>query len=156
MTDFHEDRYFDPDPTTRNLARELYESTRALPIVSPHGHVEAAMLAANEPFADPASLIVTPDHYILRLLYSRGVSLESVGVRRLDDTVAVVETDPRKIWRTFAEHWHMFRATPTQAGTFIYASQNAQIWLVLRPASGAKNIKPGLMTMQRLLLGLGR
>jgi len=115
VTDFHEDRYFDPDPTTRNLARELYESTRALPIVSPHGHVEAAMLAANEPFADPASLIVTPDHYILRLLYSRGVSLESVGVRRLDDVTAIVETDPKKIWRTFAEHWHMFRATPTQA-----------------------------------------
>jgi glucuronate isomerase len=115
VTDFHEDRYFDPDPTTRSLARELYESTRALPIVSPHGHVDAAMLAANEPFADPASLIVTPDHYILRLLYSRGVSLESLGVPRLDDTTAVVETDPKKIWRTFAEHWHMFRATPTHA-----------------------------------------
>ena len=115
MTEFHEDRYFDPDPTTRNLARELYEGTRALPIVSPHGHVDAAMLAANEPFADPVSLIVTPDHYILRLLYSRGVSLESLGVRRLDDANPGAESDPKKIWRTFAEHWHLFRATPTRA-----------------------------------------
>ena len=115
MTEFHEDRYFDPDPTTRNLARELYEGTRELPIVSPHGHVDAAMLAANEAFADPASLIVTPDHYILRLLYSRGVSMESMGVQRLDEAGVGVEQDPRKIWRTFAENWHLFRATPTRA-----------------------------------------
>ena len=115
VTEFNEDRYFDPDPTTRNLARELYDGTRALPIVSPHGHVDATMLASNEAFADPASLIVTPDHYILRLLYSRGVSLESLGVRRIDDEKVDVESDSKKIWRTFAEHWQLFRATPTRA-----------------------------------------
>jgi glucuronate isomerase len=115
LTELHEDRYFDPDPTTRSYARELYESTRQLPIVSPHGHVDAAMLDADQAFSDPASLIVTPDHYILRLLYSRGVPLESLGVRRLDDPNAVMETDPRKIWATFAEHWHLLRATPTRA-----------------------------------------
>ena len=115
MTEFHEDRYYDPDPTTRSLAREIYDGTRALPIVSPHGHVDAAVLAANEPFADPASLIVTPDHYVLRLLYSRGVTLESLGVRRIDDTTLSVESEPRKIWQTFAKHWHLFRATPTRA-----------------------------------------
>jgi glucuronate isomerase len=115
VTEFLEDRYFDPDPTTRSLARELYEGTRELPIVSPHGHVDAAMLAANEAFADPASLIVTPDHYILRLLYSRGVSMESLGVKRLDDANIGVEQDPKKIWRTFADNWQLFRATPTSA-----------------------------------------
>lgn len=115
MTELHEDRFFDPEPTTRSYAREIYEGTRDLPIVSPHGHVDAAVLAANEPFPDPASLIVTPDHYILRLLYSRGVSLESLGVRPLDDGAANVEADPRKIWQTFAEHWHLFRGTPTRA-----------------------------------------
>ena len=115
VTEFHEDRYFDPDPTTRSYARELYEGTRQLPIVSPHGHVDAAMLDADVAFSDPASLIVTPDHYILRLLYSRGVSLESLGVRRVDDANAAVEADPRKIWATFAEHWHSFRGTPTRA-----------------------------------------
>ena len=115
VTEFHEDRYFDPDPTTRSYARELYEGTRQLPIVSPHGHVEAAMLDADEPFSDPASLIVTPDHYILRLLYSHGVPLEALGVRRVDDASATAENDPRKIWATFAQHWHLFRATPTRA-----------------------------------------
>ena len=115
MTEFHEDRYFDPDPTTRAYAREIFAETRSLPIVSPHGHVDAAMLASNDAFTDPASLIVTPDHYILRLLYSRGVALESLGVRRLGDTSATVEEDPRKIWQLFATYWHLFRSTPTRA-----------------------------------------
>ena len=115
MSELREDRYFDPDPTTRRYAREIYDDTRALPIVSPHGHVDAAVLAGNEPFADPASLIVQPDHYILRLLYSRGVPLESLGVARIDTSSEPVESDPRKIWQTFAAHWHLFRATPTHA-----------------------------------------
>ena len=115
MSGFHEDRYFDPDPTIRRHARALYEETRALPIVSPHGHVDPAILARNDPFSDPASLIITPDHYILRMLYSRGVSLESLGVAPIDGASPPAETDPRKIWQTFADHWHLFRGTPTRA-----------------------------------------
>ena len=115
MTEFHEDRYFDPDPTTRSCAREIYDETGALPIISPHGHVDVAVLAANDPFPEPASLIVTPDHYILRLLYSRGIPLESLGVRRVDDPTAAVESDPKKIWQVFADNWHLFRGTPTRA-----------------------------------------
>ncbi|MGH7652028.1 MAG: glucuronate isomerase [Gemmatimonadaceae bacterium] len=115
VTPLHEDRYFDPDPVIRRHARELYNETCTLPIVSPHGHVDPAILAKNDPFADPASLIVTPDHYILRMLYSRGVPLESLGVRRLHGSAAGMETDPRKIWQTFADNWHLFRATPTRA-----------------------------------------
>jgi glucuronate isomerase len=115
VTGLHEDRYFDPDPTIRRHARALYEETRALPIVSPHGHVDAGILARNEPFADPASLIVTPDHYILRMLYSRGISMEALGVAALDGSSPAAEMDPRKIWQTFADHWHLFRATPTRA-----------------------------------------
>lgn len=115
MSGLNADRYFDSDPTIRRHARELYEGTRALPIVSPHGHVDPAILADNEAFADPASLLITPDHYILRLLYSRGVPLESLGVARIDGSSEVAETDPRKIWQTFADHWHIFRATPTRA-----------------------------------------
>jgi len=111
----HEDRFFDPDPTTRKHAHALYDETRALPIVSPHGHVDAALLASNEAFPDPASLIVSSDHYILRLLYSRGVSLESLGVASIDGSPPASETEPRKIWQTFADHWHLFRATPTRA-----------------------------------------
>lgn len=115
MTGLHEDRCFDPDPATRRDARTLYDATRALPIVSPHGHVDPAILATNEAFTDPASLIITPDHYILRMLYSRGVPLESLGVAPIDGMPPRAETDPRKIWRTFADHWHLFRGTPTRA-----------------------------------------
>ena len=115
MSGLNEDRYFDPDPTIRRHARALYDETRALPIVSPHGHVDPAILAGNDAFADPASLLITPDHYIFRLLYSRGVPLESLGVAPIDGSTDVGETDPRRIWQTFADHWHLFRATPTRA-----------------------------------------
>ena len=115
MTGLHEDRYFDPDPTIRRNARTLYDATRALPIVSPHGHVDPAILAKNEAFSDPASLIITPDHYILRMLYSRGVPLESLGVAPIDGTPPLATTDPHKIWQTFADHWYLFRGTPTRA-----------------------------------------
>src|SRR5204863_494740 len=71
----HEDRCFDPDPAIRRVARTLYDETRRLPIIAPHGHVDPRMLAGNEPFAEPAALIVQPDHYILRLLYARGAPL---------------------------------------------------------------------------------
>jgi glucuronate isomerase len=115
VINFHEDRYFDPDPTIRRYARALYDETRALPIVSPHGHVDPAILANDDAFADPTSLIITPDHYIIRMLYSQGVSLESLGVARIDGTSHAVERRPRKIWQKLADHWHLFRATPTRA-----------------------------------------
>jgi glucuronate isomerase len=115
VTKLHEDRYFDSDPIVRRHARALYEQTRTLPIVSPHGHVDAAVLATNEAFPDPASLIVTPDHYILRMLYSRGVPLESLGVPPVDGMPPSAEQDPRKIWQIFADHWQVFRATPSRA-----------------------------------------
>jgi glucuronate isomerase len=111
----NEDRYFDPDPSVRRQAREIYDATRALPIVSPHGHVDAALLASDAPFPDPASLLVTPDHYVLRMLYSRGVPLEALGVSPIDGQPPVAETDPRRIWQLFADHWQLFRATPTRA-----------------------------------------
>src|SRR5205823_8609840 len=109
------DRCFDPDPTVRRVARELYDETRPLPIVSPHGHVDPRILARDEPFAEPAALIVQPDHYILRLLYARGVPLEALGVPRRDGGGAPVETDPCKVWQRFADHYYLFRGTPTGA-----------------------------------------
>src|SRR5687767_13263912 len=115
MTELAEDRYFDSDPTIRRHARALYDETRALPIVSPHGHVDPAILATNDPFPDPAALLITPDHYILRLLYSRGVPLETLGVPPTDGKPPTAEADPRRIWQTFADHYHLFRATPTRA-----------------------------------------
>jgi glucuronate isomerase len=107
----HPDRCFDADPGVRRVARELYEGTQALPIVSPHGHVDARLLATNEPFANPAALLVTPDHYVLRMLYARGVPLESLGVAPRDGSS--FERDPRRIWRRFAERYDAYLGTPT-------------------------------------------
>ncbi len=107
------DRYFDSDARIRQFARAIYEETCALPLVSPHGHVDAGLLAENTPFPEPVALLITPDHYILRLLYSRGVPLEELGIARRDG--AAVETDPRRIWQLFAEHYYLFAGTPTGA-----------------------------------------
>src|SRR5919199_646189 len=80
----HQDRFFDPDPTIRRTARALYEETRALPLLCPHGHVDPKILAEDAPFPEPTSLIVTPDHYISRMLYSRGVRMEALGIPTRD------------------------------------------------------------------------
>jgi glucuronate isomerase len=106
------DLLFPPDPGMRSLARGLYATVKDLPIVSPHGHTDPRWYALNEPFPDPAQLLIVPDHYIFRMLFSQGVRLESLGVSRLDGTP--VETDGRKIWRLFAEHYYLFRGTPTR------------------------------------------
>jgi glucuronate isomerase len=107
----HPDRYFDPDPTIRRIARSLYSQVKDLPLICPHGHVAPRLLADNTPFPDPAELIIIPDHYVYRILYSQGVPLESLGVPRRDG--APVETDHRKIWQTFGASFHLFRGTPT-------------------------------------------
>jgi glucuronate isomerase len=107
-----DDRLFPADPATRAVARRLYEAVRHLPIISPHGHTDPRWFAENERFADPARLLVVPDHYVFRMLHSQGVRLEDLGVPRRDG--GPVETDPRAIWRRFAAHWHLFRGTPTR------------------------------------------
>ena len=107
-----EDRLFPTDPTERALARELYQHVRSLPLVSPHGHVDAAVFADDLPFPDPAQLLVTPDHYVTRMLHSQGVALEQLGVPRRDG--APVETDGRAIWRLLCAHWHLYRGTPSR------------------------------------------
>jgi glucuronate isomerase len=104
----HEDRLFPADPTQRAIARRLYAETRELPIVSPHGHTQAAWFAQNEPFPDPATLFVQPDHYVYRMLYSQGISLDDLEIG-----VDVLK-DPRRVWRIFAEHYYLFRGTPTR------------------------------------------
>ena len=106
-----EDRLFPPEPRVREIARRLYAHVRRLPIVSPHGHTDAAWFARDEPFSDAAALLVLPDHYVFRMLYSQGISLESMGV------VRDAPGDPRvhrRVWRILAEHWHLFRGTPSR------------------------------------------
>lgn len=108
----HPDRLFPADPAVRSLARKLYATVKDLPIVSPHGHTDPAWFADDRPFANASALFITPDHYVFRMLYSQGVTLESLGIPRRDG--APVETDARRIWRTFAAHWPLFRGTPTR------------------------------------------
>jgi glucuronate isomerase len=107
-----DDRLFPPAPGERAVARRLYAGVRALPIISPHGHTDPRWFADDQAFPDPAALLIVPDHYVFRMLYSQGVPLESLGVPRLDGEP--VEQDPRKIWRLLAEHWFLFRGTPTR------------------------------------------
>ncbi|MFD0783696.1 glucuronate isomerase, partial [Micromonospora azadirachtae] len=108
----HPDRALPAGDEVRAVARRIYRRTRELPLLCMHGHVDAAVLADDERFADPAQLLVVPDHYVTRMLVSQGVTLDQLGVPRLDGTVA--ETDPRAIWRLFCAHWHLFRGTPSR------------------------------------------
>jgi len=108
----HPDRLFPADVTVRGIARELYEEVAALPILSPHGHTDPSWFAENEPFANPTDLLLTPDHYVLRMLYSQGLTMQSLGIATTDGQP--YERDPEQIWRTFADHYHLFRGTPSR------------------------------------------
>jgi glucuronate isomerase len=104
----YEDRLFPAEAGTRRIARELYAHVRDLPIISPHGHTQASWFRKNEPFPDPATLLVQPDHYVFRMLYSQGVSLDDLGIGQPE------LKDARKVWRIFASHYSLFRGTPTR------------------------------------------
>ncbi len=110
VTILHDDRLFPSEPTTRSIARRLYTTVRDLPIVSPHGHTEAHWFAGNEPFPNPTSLFIVPDHYIFRMLYSQGIALEDLGIGQ----GALPEHKAREIWARFAASYYLFRGTPTR------------------------------------------
>lgn len=106
------DRFFDPNTKIKKIAGELYESVKDAPIVSPHGHISPKLFADdNASFSNPAELIVIPDHYLSRMLYSQGIPMESLGIPRIDNEK--VETDPKRIWQIFSENFYLFRGTPT-------------------------------------------
>ena len=96
----------------RSIAWEIYGDTKDLPLICMHGHVEPEVLADDVPFADPAQLLIVPDHYVFRMLASQGIEPARLGVPRLDG--GPVETDSRKIWRTFCENWKLCRGTPSR------------------------------------------
>ena len=108
----HPDRLFPSDPRTRDIARALHATVRDLPIISPHGHTDPRWFAYDEAFANPADLLIVPDHYAFRMLMSQGVRLDELGVPTVDGSAT--ETDPRLIWRRFADHYHLFRGTPSR------------------------------------------
>jgi glucuronate isomerase len=107
----HEDRLFPVDTVQRAIARRLYANVARLPIISPHGHTDPAWFAQNEPFANATELLLVPDHYVFRMLYSQGISLDALGIPHQDGSRA--DVDPREAWRLFAAHFHLFRGTPS-------------------------------------------
>ena len=125
----HPDRLFPADPGVRRIAAGLYERVRDLPIISPHGHVPAEWLADDVPFADPTSLLITPDHYVNRLLHAHGVDLGDLGVARdsFDDD------DARRAFRILCEHWSIYRGTPVR---YWLDAQLAEIFdVTVRPSA---------------------
>lgn len=115
MTEYklHEDRFFSPVESIRNYAREIYSSIKAIPIISPHGHVDPSIFSENEPFKNPTELIFIPDHYLYRMIYSVGISMESLGIPSTNGSN--IESDPKKIWQIFADHYYLFQGTPSDA-----------------------------------------
>lgn len=109
--ELHPDRLFPPDPSVRAIARRLFEPIATLPIVSPHGHTDPRWFAEDRPFDDPVSLLIAPDHYLLRMLYSQGVGLDELGVVPSGGTASVA---PGDAWRRFAAHYHLFRGTASR------------------------------------------
>jgi glucuronate isomerase len=107
----HPDRLFSPIASVRQVARELYQGVQHLPIISPHGHTDPAWFADNLPFSNPAELLIQPDHYVFRMLYSQGVSLESLGIGQ---SGSALEADPRNVWRIFAHYYYLFQGTPSR------------------------------------------
>ncbi|MGN6767626.1 MAG: glucuronate isomerase [Rhizobiaceae bacterium] len=108
----HPDRLFPIEPSARDIARRLYGEVAGLPLVSPHGHTDPSWYAKDQPFPDPATLFVKPDHYVTRMRYSQGIRLEQLGVARRDGDP--VEADGRRIWRLFAENFYLFAGTPSR------------------------------------------
>lgn len=105
------DRLFPADPDERAIARRLYAEIAALPIISPHGHTDPRWFADDEPFTNATELLLVPDHYVFRMLYSQGIDLDALGIPRRDGSRAAV--DPRAAWRLFASHYYLFRGTPS-------------------------------------------
>ncbi|MGJ8678880.1 glucuronate isomerase [Paraglaciecola sp.] len=112
----HPDRLFSSDPIQRDIARRLYNKIKDLPIVSPHGHTDPSWFAENENFSNATELLVQPDHYLLRMLHSYGIPMQSLGFvsKTTDGQEIPVETDPKQVWRTFAKHYYLFLGTPTR------------------------------------------
>ena len=126
----HPDRLLPSDPAVRPVARRLYAAVRDLPIVSPHGHVDPRVLLDDQPFADPTSLLIQPDHYVTRLLHAGGVSLAALGVGE----GPLPEDRARAAWRLLCANWHLLRGTPVR---FWFETELADIFGVTQRPGAA-------------------
>lgn len=125
----HPDRLLPADAATRPIARELYDAVRELPIISPHGHVPSQWLADDVPFADPTSLLITPDHYVNRMMHAHGVALADLGVGQ----GRLSEERSRAAFRLLCSHWPAYRGTPVK---FWFESELVDVFgIELAPAA---------------------
>ena len=102
MIDKYRDRYLG-EAENLPLARQIYREMQNFPIISPHGHVDAEMILKNNNFKDPVSLLIEPDHYILRMLHSQGISYKLLATNSSESN-----------WQLLAENWRLFRSTPSR------------------------------------------
>ncbi len=128
----HPDRLFPPDPDTRSIARRLFSEIAGLPLICPHGHTEPRWFADDIPFADAASLMIVPDHYVLRMLVSQGVPFGELGIAGPEGPAS---TDMREVWRCFAANYFLFRGTPTR----LWLDHTFQFLFGLEAPLGAAN-----------------
>lgn len=99
-----DDRLFSPEPRQKTAAMELYQQIRDLPIYSPHGHISPALFSDPQArFSNPAELLIQPDHYVLRMLYSQGIPYE----------VLLDHANPKQVWDVFCANFHLFNGTPS-------------------------------------------
>jgi glucuronate isomerase len=97
-------RLFDPDPTQKSAAMYLYELVAKKPIYSPHGHVNPAFFSnPNYHFKNPVELFIQPDHYVIRMLYSQGITYDRI----------LTSENPRAVWQLFASNYFLYRGTPS-------------------------------------------
>ena len=107
-----DDRYFSSESSQSLVASQLYELVKDMPLICPHGHVDPRLFADPDyQFGSPVELLIIPDHYIFRMMYSQGIPLEVLGIPRKDGVE--VERDHRKIWQTICDNWYLMRGTPT-------------------------------------------
>lgn len=89
------------------LGLDLYREVADLPVVSPHGHIDVALFSDPDARLDPPGrLLVTRDHYVVRMLYSQGIPLEQLGL-------GAGGADDRAVWQVLADNIHLFELTPS-------------------------------------------
>ena len=111
----HPERLLSGAPDVTKVALELYEGIKDLPIVSPHGHTDPRWFSENKNFENAADLLIKPDHYVFRMLYSQGIFLEELGIPQhgIHKSIEQNPPQPEIIWQLFADHYYLFAGTPS-------------------------------------------
>jgi glucuronate isomerase len=112
----HPHRLFSSDSTVQTIAAELYDRIAGLPIISPHGHTDPSWFSNNDNFGNATELLIKPDHYVFRMLFSQGITLEQLGIAQHGERAVPGEADsvdPEVVWQIFADHYYLFCGTPS-------------------------------------------